>query len=305
MNGLQRGNDARHKAANGRNIIAKRPRQVLQELHIHRAGHIAAARNDNDAIFNLGLCLARQVDVIISGAGRAAQIIVAKVIFNLDAVADHPSTKRFISEKLLQKFITETPTPEMIQAVVDRWTATGGSNLEVLKKVLEFTTLMDPDKVGNKIKTPFEQFAATYRATRADTSTVNLGTLYNYLARMQMLPHLKSEPTGYGELARDWVNTNDLLERQNFAWDVTTQLAFLEDIIQLLADNGLTAASPPGSIVDFYSNILFGGALTPYERQRAIDFLSSDDNGVPAAVTDDRIRKMVAFMIGFPQYLEQ
>ncbi len=223
----------------------------------------------------------------------------------LDAVADHPSTKSFVSKKLLQKFITETPTPEMIQAVIDRWTATGGNNLEVLKKVLEFTTLMDPDKAGNKIRTPFEQFAATYRVTRADTSINNLGTLYNYLARMQMLPHLKSEPTGYGELARDWINTNDLLERQNFAWDVTTQLGFLEDIIQLLADNGLTAASPPGSIVDFYSNILFGGALTPYERQRAIDFLSSDDNGVPAAVTDDRIRNMVAFMIGFPQYLEQ
>jgi hypothetical protein len=241
----------------------------------------------------------------VGGGGQPTAQGINDAYSALDAVADHPSTKRFISKKLLQKFISETPTPEMIQAVVDRWTATSGNNLEVLKKVLDFATLMDPDKVGSKIKTPIEQFAGTYRATRADTSTNNLGTLYNYLARMQMLPHLKAEPTGYGELARDWVNTNDLLERQNFAWDVTTQLGFLEDIIQLLADNGLTAASPPGSIVDFYSNILFGGALTPYERQRAIDFLSSDDAGVPATVTDDRIRKMVAFMIGFPQYLEQ
>ncbi len=240
-----------------------------------------------------------------NGGGQPTAPGINDAYAALDAVADHPSTKQFISKKLLQKFITENPTPAMIQTVVDRWTATGGSNLEVLKKVLDFATLMDPDKVGNKIKTPFEQFAATYRATRADTNPSNLGTLYNYLTRMQMLPHQKAEPTGYSELAKDWINTNDLLERQNFGWDVTTQLAFYEDIIPLLADNGLNATSPPASLVDFYSNILFGGALTPYERQRAIDFLTTDDNGVPATVTDDRIRRMVAFMIGFPQYLEQ
>jgi uncharacterized protein (DUF1800 family) len=241
-----------------------------------------------------------------NGTGQPQQSGINDAYLALDAVANHPSTQRFIATKLLQKFVTETPSLAMIQQVVDRWNLTGGDNLEVLKSVLDWTLLMDPDKVSNKIKTPFEQFAATYRATRSDTNDTNLGTLYSYLARMQMLPHQKSEPTGFGELSKDWINTNDLLERQNFAWDVTTRpLTFFEDIIPLLAANGLSAASPPGSLVDFYAKVLFGGALTPHERQRLIDFLTSDDSGVPAAVNDDRIRKLVALMLGLAQTMEQ
>lgn len=240
-----------------------------------------------------------------SGGGAPTAAGINDIYLALDAVADHPATKRFISTKLLQKFVTETPTEAMIQAVIDRWTATGGDNRLVLEKVLEYGLLMNPDQVGNKIKTPFEQFAATYRAVRADTNPSNLSTLYNYLSRMQMLPHQKAEPTGFGELARDWINTNDLLERQNFAWDVTTALAFFENIIALMADNGLSAASPPGDIVDFWSRLLFGQAITPYQRERAISFLTTDDAGLPAPVDDTRIKRTVAFMMGFPTYLEQ
>lgn len=222
-----------------------------------------------------------------------------------DAVADHPATKKFISTKLLQKFVTETPTAAQIQAVVDVWNSSGGDNRQVLGKVLEFALLLNPDLVGNKIKDPFEHMATVYRATRADTNDTNVNNLYNYLQRMQMLPHQKSEPTGFSELAKDWVNTNDLLERQNFAWDVTTDIAYRENIIDILAAAGLTAASPPGDLVDFYSSILFGKALTPTERQRAITFLTTDENGLPVAVDNTRIKKVVAFMMGYPQFLEQ
>jgi uncharacterized protein (DUF1800 family) len=223
----------------------------------------------------------------------------------LDAVATHPSTKRFIAKKLLRGFITEEPSEAEIQSVVDRWTATGGNNLEVLRSVLSYDRLMDPDIVGNKVRTPFEHIPLVLRAIAGDTHESNAGTMYNYLARMQMLPHQAPAPTGYPELARDWVNTNDLLERQNFAWDALTQASFFEDVIPLLAARGLSAASPPQDLVDFYADVLFGRQLTPFERERAVAFLTTDDAGLPAAVDDARVKKMVAYLMGFPQLLEQ
>jgi hypothetical protein len=70
----------------------------------------------------------------------------------------------------------------------------------------------------------------------------------------------------------------------------------------------LTEWKDPGNapvVVDFLSDILFAGALTPAERQSAIDFLNTDDNGVPAAYTTTRIKDLVGFLLGYPQFQEQ
>lgn len=240
-----------------------------------------------------------------NGLGQPTTAGVNDFYLALDAVADHPSTPRFIGKKLLQLLVTETPTPSMIDAVVATWESSGGNLKQIYSAVLSAANAFNPDFVSNKIKTPFEQFVSVYRATRADTDDFNLLSVYLYLQRMQMLPHLKPEPTGYSEVGKDWINTNDMLERQNFAWDVAVGTLFRQDIIPLLAANGLSAASPPGSIVDFYSNVLFGGALTPAERARAIGILTTDDNGNPAPVDNARIQQTVAYMMGTPQFFEQ
>jgi len=70
--------------------------------------------------------------------------------------------------------------------------------------------------------------------------------------------------------------------------------------------NGVSTA--PGNapaIVDFFSDALFGKALTPAERQAAIDFLNSDNNGVVSDYDNTRIRNTVGFLLGYPQFEEQ
>jgi len=73
-----------------------------------------------------------------------------------------------------------------------------------------------------------------------------------------------------------------------------------------LADHGVSTA--PGNadgIVDFFSNVFYGGALTPSERQQAIDFLNTDINGTPSPYDETRIRRTVGFLLGYPQFQEQ
>jgi len=41
------------------------------------------------------------------------------------------------------------------------------------------------------------------------------------------------------------------------------------------------------------------------ERQAAIDYLNTDDNGVASPYTDARIRETAGFLLGYPQFIEQ
>ena len=233
------------------------------------------------------------------------------VYLALDALADHPSTATFISTKLLQRFVTETPTQAMIDAVVAEWNNTGnpagrGDLRELLRTVLNLAEARDPAFIAGKVKDPFEHVASAFRATRGKTN--GYSTVRNYLVRMQHLYHQNPVPTGWPEMGGDWLDTNNLLERQNFGLDLTSRTGstFGTDLMTLLTDNGVsTAQGNAAGIVDFFADVLYGGALTPTERQTAIDYLSTDDDGVVSNYTTARIRETVGFMMGFAQYTEQ
>ena len=231
----------------------------------------------------------------------------------LDAIVAHPSTPKYIARKLLQRFVDENPTQAMIDSVVAEWNDASnphgkGDLREVLRAVLGQARLSDPDAVGTKIKTPFEHVASAMRAVRGKTDgpTVFRG----YMARMQEQFHLNAIPTGYPELGGDWIDTNNLLDRQNFGYDLSTRTAatFGADVIGLLNANGVSTAAVPNNapaIVDFFAGVLYGGALTTAERQAAITYLNTDDNGVTSNYTDARIRETVGFLLGYAQFLEQ
>jgi uncharacterized protein (DUF1800 family) len=224
----------------------------------------------------------------------------------LDAIADHPSTREYISSKLLQLIVQDAPTQPMIDAVVDAWQVNGGDLREVLRAVVERAELRQPENFRTKLRTPLEQMIAVFRATRGKTNGTT--TVRTYLSRMQHLPHQNAVPTGYAEVGDEWIDTNNTLERQNFGLDLTEKTAssFGTDLIALLNANGLSSSSTPEAIVDFWIEVLFGGAVTPADRQEAITYLRTDDNGVEALpLTDARIRGLVGFLVGYPNFQEQ
>jgi len=231
----------------------------------------------------------------------------------LDAIVAHPSTPKFIARELLQRFVDENPTQAMIDAVVAAWNNPAnphgiGDLREVLRAVVQQAELAGPDAVGNKIKTPFEHVASCLRAVRGKTDGVTITRLY--LSPMQEMLHMNPVPTGYSELGDDWLDTNNLLERQNFALDLTSRTGsnFGADVIGLLNGNNVATAPSPNNapaIVDFLADALFGGRLSPEERQAAIDYLNTNDSGAPNAYNDSRIRETAGFMLGFPEFTEQ
>jgi len=229
----------------------------------------------------------------------------------LDAIVSHPSTARFISTKILQRFVTDEPSQEMIDAMVAVWNdgtnPAGVGDLQVLlEAAVTMDAFLDPDRAGSKIKTPLEHFTSAFRATRGSTDGAT--QVINFLQAAQHLPHFNPVPTGWPEDGESWIGTNNMLERQNFGIALASSggTAFGTDALGLLQDNGVSTA--PGNteaIVDFFADAFFGGALTPAERQEAIDYLNTDDLGNPSDYNDPRIRDVIALLLGYPHFHEQ
>lgn len=229
----------------------------------------------------------------------------------LDAIVAHPSTPQFVARKILERFVSENPEQELVDELVGVWNDAGnphgvGDLKAVLQAALTSEAFLDPNRVRNKIKTPLEQFTSTVRATRGRTD--GLTGIINSLVLAYHIPHYNPVPTGWPEDGASWIGTNNYLERQNFAVLLlgVNLPEFGADPIGLLQAGGVsTAPGNSAAIVDFFSDVLFGGALTPAERQIAIDFLDTDDLGVPAPYDEARIRDVVAFLLGYPHFQEQ
>ena len=229
----------------------------------------------------------------------------------LDGIVAHPATAQFISTKILQRFVTETPDQAMIDDLVAVWN--DGANLAgvgdmraVLEAALTHPAFLDPDRVRSKIKTPLEHFAGAIRAVRGQTDGISF--VLDSLVNASHIPHFNAVPTGWPEDGDSWLDTNNTLERQNFGAYLTAfnDPEFGSDLMTLLADNGVsTLDGNAEAIVDFFSDVLYGGALTPLDRQTAIDFLSTDINGIPSPYDETRIRRTIGFLLGYPQFQEQ
>jgi hypothetical protein len=229
----------------------------------------------------------------------------------LDGIVAHPGTARFISKKILEQFVTEAPSEAMIATLVTAWNDPGnprgvGDMRAVLEAALGLPEFLDPDRTRSKIKTPLEHLISALRATRGQTNGIT--AVNAFLAATAHQVHLNPTPTGWDEAGFNWINTNNMLDRQNVGYELvmSTNPDFSGRPLTLLVANGVdTAPGNAEAIVDFFAEALFGGALTPAERQAAIDYLNTDDLGVPSPYDSDRIRQVVSLMLGYPQFEEQ
>jgi uncharacterized protein (DUF1800 family) len=137
----------------------------------------------------------------------------------LDILAKHPSTARFISTKLAQRFVADDPPPVLIDSMAKTFTATDGDIREVLKTMFNSKEFFSAGAYHAKVKTPFEMIASAVRATGAQVDFAF--PLANRIAQLGEPLYRKQEPTGYSSANSEWVNSASLLARMNFAMELT------------------------------------------------------------------------------------
>ncbi|MEP6945845.1 MAG: DUF1800 domain-containing protein [Acidobacteriota bacterium] len=133
----------------------------------------------------------------------------------LDILVNSQSTAKFIARKLAVKFVSDNPSPALVSRVADAFHRSGGDIKTTLRALFSDKEFFAPENYKAKIKTPFELAISSIRAVGADT---NGGPqLLAMLNKLGEVPYGYQAPTGYPDMAEDWVNTGALLERMNFA----------------------------------------------------------------------------------------
>ena len=133
----------------------------------------------------------------------------------LAMLAAQPATARFISTKLAQRFVSDTPPPALVDAMAKTFMETDGDIKAVLRTMFGSPEFWSVKQYRAKVKTPLEFTVSALRATGADVTRVQ--SLTDALNRMGMPLYGAQPPTGYSMKAESWVNSGALLNRMNFA----------------------------------------------------------------------------------------
>ncbi len=133
----------------------------------------------------------------------------------LSMLAHHPSTAKFISTKLAERFVADQPPASLVDAMSATFLRTGGDIREVLRTMFFSKEFLSEGAYRAKVKQPFEMIVSAVRALDADI--VQPLALARALDRLGQPLYRKQEPTGYSALNSEWVNSAALVERMNLA----------------------------------------------------------------------------------------
>ncbi|HSE35704.1 MAG TPA: DUF1800 domain-containing protein, partial [Blastocatellia bacterium] len=138
----------------------------------------------------------------------------------IDILAHHPSTAKFISTKLLRRFVSDTPPQMLVDRVASVYAKTDGDIGEMLRTIITSPEFNSKEAYRAKIKSPFELAVSALRALGADVTVAQQTA--QFISKMGQPLYLYQAPTGYPDRADQWVNTGSLLERLNFGLALTT-----------------------------------------------------------------------------------
>jgi uncharacterized protein (DUF1800 family) len=182
----------------------------------------------------------------------------------IDLLANHPSTAKFIARKLCEKFASDDPDPALVARVAAAFTRSDGDIRATLSALFRDPAFFTARNYRAKVKTPFELVASSLRALDAQTDGRAVQLL---LADMGEPLYGWQAPTGYSELAADWVNSGALLKRMNFAVALASN-RIPGTHVDLAALGG--KPGDPRAQLDAALQALLGGQVTAATRKELV-----------------------------------
>jgi len=240
----------------------------------------------------------------------------------LKTLAGSPKTAHFISSLIAQRFVADQPPPALVDRMAKTFLSSDGDISAVLRTMVQSPEFNSHRYFRNKVKTPVEFVASTFRSTATDPS--NPGALVYTVQRMGMPLYQALPPTGYYITAEQWMNTSALVDRLNFAVALTRSSVggIRFDAPHLLAVELM--ADPPadarqGKVVnasafiapdvhrsgtDVVLGILEHALITGGVSDRTQQFMQHqvDDPQIKAANPTDRLNQLTALVLGSPEF---
>jgi uncharacterized protein (DUF1800 family) len=150
---------------------------------------------------------------ITAGGIRDGEIVI-------EILSKHPSTARFISTKLVRRFVADDPPESLVKHVTEIYRTTDGDIRQMIRAIVTSGEFNSPQAVGAKTKSPFEYTVSAIRSL--DGSTDGGRPLEQLIARMGEPLYQCQPPTGYPDRGDHWMGTGLILVRLNFAVALTS-----------------------------------------------------------------------------------
>lgn len=133
----------------------------------------------------------------------------------LDMLASHPATASFISFKLAQYFVADTPPQALVDRLAQTFLDSKGNIKTVLDRLFHSKEFNDPQYYGQKFKTPYQYIVSLIRASGIEQP--DLKRIQGMLAQLGMPIYRCQTPDGYKNTRDAWLNPDGMLRRVSLA----------------------------------------------------------------------------------------
>jgi len=233
----------------------------------------------------------------------------------LRQLARMPGTARFVSQKLIERFVSDQAPEALIDACTATWLATDGDLRAVMRTLLTAPEFLGGDNRWDKIETPLESLCSTVRALGGRADKIDrLVTLRTKLEgdSLGQLLFRWSTPDGFPEDAGSLLSTASLIGRIHFNKSIYAgnEYSVQYDPISLLQSRGVDLEDEDevaGAILELF----FQENVSASDRSLAVEFVSTDEAGkkVPLDIHSPdyelRLRQLACFIASLPQGMQQ
>ncbi len=221
----------------------------------------------------------------------------------LEMLASSPATAKFISRKLAMRFVSDTPSPELVDRMSQTFLSSDGDIREVLRTLFRSPEFWSPQSYRAKVKTPFEFVISAVRATGA--SLQNPLPLAQALNKMGMPLYGMQPPTGYSMKGDAWVNSAALLDRMNFALSLGSGKLRGTSFNPAVAVNGAPIPEDSALALSLFESSLLSGDVSQQTHQTILKQLNAPE--VTQRKLDDKPRPadsgvIAGLILGSPEF---
>jgi uncharacterized protein (DUF1800 family) len=244
----------------------------------------------------------------------------------LDMLATHPATARHLATKLCQRFVADSPLPDLVERVAQAFLKSKGNLRATYQALFLSPGFFSPQYFGAKTKSPFEFVVSCLRATgasfvavenwpghiplRAVEAGATLGVGGERLANLKhktTVLHLLDmgqplyawgPPTGFPENSSTWISSGALVARLNFALALTGgQVADA----RINARPLVAGSSPdqPEAVISALARSMLGREPTDSTRKVLLAQAAPSRNS-PMSASD--LPKLLALLLGSPEF---
>ncbi|HZP67599.1 MAG TPA: DUF1800 domain-containing protein [Rudaea sp.] len=183
----------------------------------------------------------------------------AEVEEAVDLLVSQPACARFVSRKIAEYFVADTPPPALVEAMARTFQSTHGNIAAVLRTMFESHEF--EASLGGKFKDPMHYVVSSVRLAYDGKPIANERPLVNWLRGQGEMLFGHQSPDGYPLTETAWASSGQLSRRFEIARAIGSGTAGL-----FVPENG----GPPGSGFPNLSNHLFFEAIQPYLSKATI-----------------------------------